>query len=318
MMVHGPCGPVDPSASCMKENLYSKKFPKKFNNETYFDKNGYVYYRRRDTGVKIQKLGSHDVREVKDLLGGWSILGLPSFSECLLTELRNKEMMEEKSYNREELVEEVVTLVPRLNVDQKKIYDLIMDASAENQQEIIFVYSHGGTWKTFLWWTIINSLWSHGKMVLAVASSGIASLLLPSSHTTHSSFKLLLELTVESICGIKIRTRGRASISTGIFKYSSLLGFPTTRIRTKGWNTHNAFKNVNLQGEINNMYFVEYCARKGAPIRSPIGIGAGLEEYLAPMERPDKIPIGDRDGFGAWFANWVWGWMVAAPPHCHS
>ncbi|GJR99675.1 hypothetical protein Tco_0316184 [Tanacetum coccineum] len=31
------------------------------------------------------------------------------------------------------------------------------------------------------------------------------------------------------------------------------------------------------------------------------------------MERPDKIPIGDRGGFGAWFANRVWGWRVAAP-----
>ncbi|GKD25426.1 hypothetical protein Tco_1231640, partial [Tanacetum coccineum] len=25
-----------------------------------------------------------------------------------------------------------------------------------------------------------------------------------------------------------------------------------------------------------------------------MGIGAGLEEHLALMERPDKIPIGDR------------------------
>ncbi|GKE63498.1 ribonuclease H-like domain-containing protein, partial [Tanacetum coccineum] len=41
----------------------------------------------------------------------------------------------------------------------------------------------------------------------------------------------------------------------------------------------------------------------GAPIRSLTGIGAGLGEHLAPMERPDKIPIGDRGGFGEWFAN---------------
>ncbi|GKE79332.1 hypothetical protein Tco_1545452, partial [Tanacetum coccineum] len=33
-----------------------------------------------------------------------------------------------------------------------------------------------------------------------------------------------------------------------------------------------------------------------------MGIGAGLEEHLAPMKRPDKIHIGDRGGFGAWFA----------------
>ncbi|GJW16112.1 DNA helicase, partial [Tanacetum coccineum] len=57
MMVHGPCGKADESASCMKENICSKKFPKKFNNETYFDKNGYVYYRRRDTGVEVTRRG---------------------------------------------------------------------------------------------------------------------------------------------------------------------------------------------------------------------------------------------------------------------
>ncbi|GJT05026.1 hypothetical protein Tco_0839488 [Tanacetum coccineum] len=34
-----------------------------------------------------------------------------------------------------------------------------------------------------------------------------------------------------------------------------------------------------------------------------MGIGADLGEHLAPMERPDKISIGDRGGFGAWFAN---------------
>ncbi|GKC97696.1 hypothetical protein Tco_1167971 [Tanacetum coccineum] len=62
------------------------------------------------------------------------------------------------------------------------------------------------------------------------------------------------------------------------------------------------------------MYLVEQCARKVAPIRSPTGIEAGLGEHLAPMEGPDKIPIEDRGGFKAWFANRVWGWRVVAPP----
>nr|GEZ38868.1 hypothetical protein [Tanacetum cinerariifolium] len=35
--------------------------------------------------------------------------------------------------------------------------------------------------------------------------------------------------------------------------------------------------------------------RKDAPIRSPTGIETGLEEHLAPMERSNKIPIGDQD-----------------------
>ncbi|GJX71206.1 hypothetical protein Tco_0308377 [Tanacetum coccineum] len=63
----------------------------------------------------------------------------------------------------------------------------------------------------------------------------------------------------------------------------------------------------------NTVYLVEHCTRKDAPIRSPTGIGAGLGEHLAPMKRSNKIPIGDRGGFGEWFANRVWGWKVAAP-----
>ncbi|GJV60609.1 retrovirus-related pol polyprotein from transposon TNT 1-94 [Tanacetum coccineum] len=64
----------------------------------------------------------------------------------------------------------------------------------------------------------------------------------------------------------------------------------------------------------NSVYLVEQCARKVAPIRSSTGIGAGLGEHLAPMERPDKIPIGDRGGFVAWFDNRVWGWRVLHDP----
>ncbi|GJS92599.1 hypothetical protein Tco_0799567 [Tanacetum coccineum] len=57
MMVHGPCGPADPNASCMKENVCSKKFPKKFNRETFFDKDGHVHYRRRDIEVEVTRKG---------------------------------------------------------------------------------------------------------------------------------------------------------------------------------------------------------------------------------------------------------------------
>nr|GEW13353.1 DNA helicase [Tanacetum cinerariifolium] len=136
--------------------------------------------RRTSNALHIPNLYMNDpefegsvLYELQAILDGHSKavtdFGLPPLSKRLLKELKNKEMMEEKSYNREELVEEVVTL-------------------------------------TFLWRTIINSLRSHGKTVLAVASSGIASLLLPSSRTAHSKFKLPLELTDESICGIKKNT----------------------------------------------------------------------------------------------------------------
>nr|GEZ51335.1 DNA helicase [Tanacetum cinerariifolium] len=61
--------------------------------------------------------------------------------------------------------------VPKLNGKKRKIYDLIIDADTTNQQELIFIYDHGETGKTFQWKTIINTLRSKGIIVLTVASS---------------------------------------------------------------------------------------------------------------------------------------------------
>ncbi|GKE20618.1 DNA helicase [Tanacetum coccineum] len=114
--------------------------------------------------------------------------------------------MEEKSYNRIELSKEIALLVPKLNTEQRNIYETVLGAVIANRQEMIFVYGHGGTEKTFLWKTLINTMRSQGKIVLAVASSGIASLLLPAGRTAHSRFKLPLDLTEESLCNIKKNT----------------------------------------------------------------------------------------------------------------
>nr|GFA05278.1 DNA helicase [Tanacetum cinerariifolium] len=78
--------------------------------------------------------------------------------------------MEERDYNREELAQLKDESIPLLNVEQRQIYDFIMNADTNSQQELIFLYGHGGTGKTFLWKTIISSPRSEGKIVLAVAS----------------------------------------------------------------------------------------------------------------------------------------------------
>ncbi|GJW57330.1 DNA helicase [Tanacetum coccineum] len=57
MMVHGPCGLFDSDAVCMKEGKCGKKFPKKFNEHTFFDANGYVHYRRRETNIYTTRRG---------------------------------------------------------------------------------------------------------------------------------------------------------------------------------------------------------------------------------------------------------------------
>ncbi|CAN1142589.1 ATP-dependent DNA helicase PIF4 [Linum perenne] len=57
-MIHGPCGHDHPSSPCMKEGHCSKIFPKSYATETTFDDNGYVTYRRRQTGITAVKAGT--------------------------------------------------------------------------------------------------------------------------------------------------------------------------------------------------------------------------------------------------------------------
>jgi hypothetical protein len=47
-MLHGPCGLLNPISVCMDEGRCTKGFPKKYEDCTRFDKNGYVFYKRRN------------------------------------------------------------------------------------------------------------------------------------------------------------------------------------------------------------------------------------------------------------------------------
>ncbi|XP_071704720.1 uncharacterized protein [Rutidosis leptorrhynchoides] len=114
--------------------------------------------------------------------------------------------MEERNYNRDALMAQKQALESKLNQQQMHIDDIILSASSNNHQELLLVYEHGGTGKTFLWKAVITALCLDGKIVLAVASSVIASLLLPSGQTAHSRFKLPLQLNDEAMCNVRKKT----------------------------------------------------------------------------------------------------------------
>ncbi|XP_025665010.1 uncharacterized protein [Arachis hypogaea] len=61
----------------------------------------------------------------------------------------------------------------------------------------------GGTGKTFLYRVLSARLRSEKKIVINVASSGIASLLLPGGKTAHSMFNIPVDLTEDTVCQIK-------------------------------------------------------------------------------------------------------------------
>ncbi|XP_076935959.1 uncharacterized protein LOC143602871 [Bidens hawaiensis] len=132
---------------------------------------------------------------------------LPMPRPDLLNILANRLLMEEKNYDTQQLASEHELLKNSLNIQQLFIYNLVVTSSIENKQILLFVYSHGGTGKTFLWKTITYALRATNKVVLTVAASGIASLLLPAGRTTHSRFKIPLDISDESICDVKKNTQ---------------------------------------------------------------------------------------------------------------
>ena len=67
---------------------------------------------------------------------------------------------------------------------------------------VYFLYGYGGTGKTFIWKTLSSAIRSNGGIVLTVASSGIALLLLPGGRTTHFKFVIPVSATQNSTCNI--------------------------------------------------------------------------------------------------------------------
>lgn len=91
----------------------------------------------------------------------------------------NMLLQEELNYPREELRAHHDKWIRQLTDEQRSVYDDILGSVQSGQGGVFFVYGFGGTGKTFLWNILSAAIRSKGDVVLNVASSGIASLLLP-------------------------------------------------------------------------------------------------------------------------------------------
>ena len=143
---------------------------------------------------------------------------LPNPSESALDDGGNRLILEELAYDRSRLAAETVSMSLALNSDQRTVYDTVIRNIARRESFVYFVAGHGGTGKTFLWRTILAKLRSLDHIVLVVASSGVASLLLPGGRTAHSRFKIPLDIHETSVCSI-----GRGTMLAALIERTSLV-----------------------------------------------------------------------------------------------
>ncbi len=102
----------------------------------------------------------------------------------------NRLVEEKLAYNRHSLTTDADNVEDRFNGDQRNAYETILNVVTNKEGKLFFVYGSGGTGNTFVWTILMSRLRGQGKIMLAVASSRIASLLLLGDRTAHSRFKI--------------------------------------------------------------------------------------------------------------------------------
>ena len=125
---------------------------------------------------------------------------MPLPSSDMLPQLRNRLIREQLDYDISTEAENVQIMLPSLNSDQMDIFRTVVNADDSNHEGCFFVYGSGGTGKTYLWKVIVAALRSKGKIILSVASSEIAALLLPFAKTAHAMCKISINLIEAAYC----------------------------------------------------------------------------------------------------------------------
>ena len=87
--------------------------------------------------------------------------------------------------------------------DQRYAFDQIMVVVESQSGQSFLLYGPGGTGKTYVYNTLCYALRAKGTIVLCVASSGIAALILIGGRTSHSRLKIQIEINEDSVCNIK-------------------------------------------------------------------------------------------------------------------
>ena len=96
----------------------------------------------------------------------------------------NRLIAEQLSYDNDEQTGLANQRIPTLNNGQHAAFDAIVNAVELKSGQTFFLHGPGGTGKTYVY-----NMHSQGKIVICVASSGIASLLSMGGRTSHSTFK---------------------------------------------------------------------------------------------------------------------------------
>jgi hypothetical protein len=116
---------------------------------------------------------------------------------------KNHFVSEQLAYDHVNKLNLANDLYAQLNDNQLLAFQSIFESVHHETGQTFFLNGPAGTGKTFIYQALCHHLCADGRIVLCVALSGIAALLLPGSRTAHSTFSIPVNnLCEDSICSI--------------------------------------------------------------------------------------------------------------------
>ncbi|KAE9384222.1 hypothetical protein BT96DRAFT_1100530, partial [Gymnopus androsaceus JB14] len=117
----------------------------------------------------------------------------------------NRLIADQLNYNCDDERTMAEIRVAQLNQEQLSAYSTILHRVKDKEavgNNLFFLDGPGGTGKTFVYITLCHALRGEGSVVLCVASTGIAALILPGGRTAHSMLKIPIDGLNGSTCDV--------------------------------------------------------------------------------------------------------------------
>lgn len=159
----------------------------------------------------------HALREISVVLAnhGFSLenFNLPSIQAGYLL----RQHFEGTEIDIQGCMDESEQMYGSMNVEQRYIVDeieLAVNRSYNNCCNAFFIDGPGGTGKTFIYRYLIDKLFASRRIVISVAWTGIAAMLLKGGRTVHSRFKMPLKLNEDSVCALSANSREAGHIKS--------------------------------------------------------------------------------------------------------
>lgn len=138
---------------------------------------------------------------------GFTMPVVPNFRSATLSPLQ-----QELHYDRDEQANFRDDSYQSMNEDQQRIFDAVMESVRNEVGGTFFIDAPGGTGKTFTFKAMLAAVRAEGQVALAVATTGIAAILLPGGITAHKRFSIPLENDSQITCAVKPRSSNAEAI----------------------------------------------------------------------------------------------------------